>query len=259
MKYCPGCGKALTYENAEICPECGCRISGFWSGNRAGFQVIAAICLVAIVILLFFIAFAIMQGNLSTARQSGGASLLPVTQAITTGTTNSVDNSLTLTWRTMNDWNGWQHVATWSGSEAGNCTEYGPFIINGPDGYGEYGEYGADVHLYAGSMESGISRTITDPTGEGWNTLTLVGRLSHSDVPTGRWMKIEVNGKVVFNADATQVPPGNEVVFTIPVHFAPSTTVNVNISNGQTPVWGGSPGVIDFYSLRLSSENDVNS
>jgi hypothetical protein len=130
MKYCPGCGTALKYENAEICPECGCRISGFWSGNRAGFQVIAAICLVAIVILLSLIAFQLIQGIPASARlESSGT--LPVTQAVMPGTTNSSDNSLTLVWHTMDDWSGWQHTSTWSGKEVGPCSENGPRITDG--------------------------------------------------------------------------------------------------------------------------------
>ncbi len=119
-----------------------------------------------------------------------------------------------------------------------------------------HGEYGADVNLLAGSTESSVWRTFTDHSGDGWNTLTLAGKLSASDVSYGRWLKIEVNDRDVFQGDATQVPPGNGEVFVIPVHFPQAKTLTVKISNGQTPAWGPF-FTMEYYSLRLSRENGI--
>lgn len=245
MKFCPTCGKELQYDAAEICPGCGCRVMTVQRGGGIGSDRIIVIILAAIFIILCIIAIGLHGVPQST----------PAPAAVTFVASNPSalhsDNSLSVEWNSMDDWKEWKHSSTWSGPETGPCTEYGPKIVSG------HGEYGADVHLQSGTMESSILRTFADPSGTGWNTLTLVGRLSPSDGPAGRWMKIEVNNNVVFDADATQFPPGNGIVFTIPVHFTQSKTVSVKISHGQTNINGGSPGVIDYHSLRLSTEKSV--
>jgi hypothetical protein len=240
MKFCPHCGKPIQFEQAEICPACGCRVSGL--SFRSGW--ITIVVLIAILAVLCIIAAGIFQ-------------LLPVIAGKTTpdpampAVTVSPDSSLTVTWKTMADWSGWEHNASWSGKSVGTSSEYTPRIVNG------HGEYGAVTALLAGSMESSVQRTFTDPSGNGWNTLTFVGNLAPSDIPQGRWMKIEVNGNTVFSADATQVPPGNGAIFSIPVHFPRSNIVKVKISNGQKPCWGGNPWTMEYYSLRLSLEKDT--
>jgi hypothetical protein len=142
------------------------------------------------------------------------------------------------------------HAGSWAGTSTGPCSEFGPRIIEG------HGEFGTEVHLNKGSTESSIWRKLSDPVGDGWNTLALVGRLAPSDVPTGRWLKIEVNDNVVFSADVTHSPPGNGEVFSIPVHFPQSKNVKLKISNGQNPAWGGQPFTMEYYSMRLSLEKN---
>jgi len=233
MKFCPHCGKPLQFGHAEICPACGCRISGF------SFRLdrITVVVLIAILAVLCIIAAGMFQFlPVSTARNS-----------VVPAGTSSGDSSLSVAWNTMDDWEHWEHGGSWSGKTAGACSEYGPRIENG------HGEFGTNVSLLAGSTESRVWRTFYDAAGNGWDTLTFTGRLSPCDMPQGRWMKIEVNDRVVYEADATGIPPGNGEVFTIPVHFPRSTTVKVKISNGQTPVWG-TWFWMDFYSLRLSRE-----
>lgn len=247
MKYCPTCGKELQYDAAEICPGCGCRIPEVRDKRGHGHDRIVAIMLVAIFVVLCVIAACFLLPQISTDHISvaNKTVMTPVSHQ---------DNSLSIGWNSMDDWNAWKHESSWEGTKTGPCSEYGPLLIKGYEDYGSYVVYGANVSLLAGSVESGIERTFTDPTGEGWNTLTVVGLLSASDTPSGRWMKIEVNDKVVFDADATQVPPGDGVVFAIPVHFTPATIVNIKISNGQKPAWGGRPFFMNYYSLRLSRE-----
>jgi hypothetical protein len=241
MKYCSTCGKQLQYDQAEICPECGCRIAGVQTGKLFGTDKIIAIALVAIFAVLCIIAFSALQPAPGT---SGKETIKTLSSPLVPAAS---DSSLSVTWETMDDWSGWEHTASWSGKTVGTCTENGPRIVDG------HGAYGTEVSLMAGSTESAVWRTFSDPSGEGWNTLTFVGKLSPCDTPGGRWMKIEVNDRVVFDADASKVPPGNGAVFSVPVHFPISKTVKVKISNGQQPAWGTTFGM-DYYSMRLSLE-----
>lgn len=240
MKFCPHCGKQLQFERAEICTGCGCRVNTRFSKSN----LLVAVILIAIFTVLCIIAVGLFQIFPGPAGKTTQNLIDPVI-------TTSEDSSLFVTWTRMDDWSTWEHSTSWSGKMAGPCTELGPRIVDG------HGEYGTNVSLYAGSTEASVWRTFSDPSGVGWNTLTLVGSLSASDTPTGRWMKIEVNNKVVFSSDATNVPPGNGIVFTIPVHFPQSKTVKINISNGQDPAWGGSPFQMGYYSMRLSLEKNV--
>jgi hypothetical protein len=246
MKYCPTCGKQLQYDTAEICTGCGCRvIESQKGGGVIGVDKIIAFFLVAIFIVLCIIALSIISFS---PHPSANVTVMVPSSA---PATNPEDNSLSVGWNTMDDWSDWDHTATWSGKIVGPCNEFGPRVVD------RHGEYGTEVSLIGGSTESGIWRTFSDHSGEGWNTLTLVGRLSESDVPSGRWMKIDVDNNEVYSADVTRVPPGNGILFTIPVHFAQSKNVKVKISSGQKPAWGGQPFKMEFYSLRLSLEKNA--
>jgi hypothetical protein len=72
-----------------------------------------------------------------------------------------------------------------------------------------------------------------------------------SDVPSGRWMIMNVNGNQVFGGTASQSPPGNGVPFEITRSFSQSPTVTVSISNGQNPAWGPR-FAMHYYSVTLS-------
>lgn len=142
-------------------------------------------------------------------------------------------------------WDGWSHEAMWSGTQVGPCSEYGPAIVDG------HGEHGANINLQRGSTQSSVWKTFTDSSGVGWNTITFKGLLTSSDVPSGRWMTIEVNGQQVFGGTAAQTPPGNHQMFEITRSFPQSSTVTVKISNGQNPAWGPQ-FAMRFYELELS-------
>mgnify|MGYP001573013120 CR=1 FL=1 len=126
------------------------------------------------------------------------------------------------------------------------------------DSEGNHGEYGTDVSLYAGSTQSSVTKTFTDPSGTGWNTITFKGLMTASDVPGGRWMTVTVNGDQVFGGTASQSPPGNGVPFEITRSFAQSPTATVTISNGQNPAWGPR-FAMHYYSVTLSSETTMSS
>ncbi len=173
----------------------------------------------------------------------------PVTQNPYTFTSVTADHTIEATFRgttpSVWSWDGWQHTASWSGTQVGPCSEYGPVVV------GDHGEHGANVNLRRGSAQSSVWKTFTDSSGTGWNTITFKGMLTSSDVPNGRWMTLEVNGQQVFGGTATQTPPGNGQVFEITRSFPQSSTVTVNISNGQNPAWGPR-FAMHFYSLELS-------
>jgi hypothetical protein len=239
MKYCPTCGRQIQYDQAEICPSCGCRAGSPGGGIRP--DTVIAVTVVAIFLLLCV--FAVILLLAPSPVKDPGTAKSSATPAVVTPR----DTSRTITWDSMEDWKEWEHLATWSGKSVGPCREEGPVVVEG------HGEYGTFVNLLAGSTESAVSRTFTDTEGAGWNTLTFTGKLSRCDVPDGRWMKIEVNDRVVFSQDASQVPPGNGAVFSIPVHFPLSKNVTVKIANGQKPAWG-QYFTMDYYSLRLGRE-----
>jgi hypothetical protein len=76
--------------------------------------------------------------------------------------------------------------------------------------------------------------------------------MSETDVPSGRWMTIEVNGQQVFGGTATQTPPGNGQMFQIQRKFTKSNNVTVRITNGQNPAWGVR-FKLQYYSLKLEN------
>lgn len=173
----------------------------------------------------------------------------PVTQNPYTFSLVTADHTISATFKDMTtsswSWDGWQHAASWSGTQVGPCSEYGPVVV------GDHGEHGANVNLRRGSAQSSVWKTFTDSSGTGWNTITFKGMLTSSDVPSGRWMTIEVNGQQFFGGTATQTPPGNGQMFEITRSFPQSSTVTVKISNGQNPAWGPR-FAMHFYSLELS-------
>lgn len=150
-------------------------------------------------------------------------------------------------------WGDWQHTASWSGTQTGTNAEYGPTLVNNPNG-GVYGEHGTITNLSAGSTQSSVWRTFIDPSGTGWNTITFNGLLQATDTLWGRWMTINVNGNQVFGGTAAQTPPGHGVPFTITETFPQSSTVTVTIANGQNPAWRPF-FYMDYYSVTLSNEN----
>lgn len=155
---------------------------------------------------------------------------------------------LSVSWTSMGDWNGWSHSAVWTGPIVGSCSEYGPAVVN------SHGEHGADVHLNAGSVTSTVERTFTAPSGDGWNTVTLVGRVPGSDTPAGRWMKMYVNDNLVFSGSGySSSDPANVNPITVTGSFPISRTATIKIMNGQNPAWGVR-FFMEYYSLELTSD-----
>ncbi len=215
MKFCPHCGKKLQFENADICPECGCRIAEQRGAMGNAFNIVIILILIAISGVICLIAASVVFSAQFTAEK-----ITTVRDMSDSSLPDLGDSSLTVAWISMDDWKSWEHRASWSGREVGPCTEYGPRIVAG------HGEYGANVSLLAALTDSEVWRTFADTLGDGWNTLTFSGKLSPSDVPGGRWLKIEVNDRIVYQDDVMQSPPGNGEFFSIPVHF-PQTRPSV--------------------------------
>ena len=158
----------------------------------------------------------------------------------------TVDQYSNVEWIWSRDqWGDWQHKASWSGSESGPNSEYGPVIVD------DHGEHGTVTNLGGGSTESSVWRTFTDPSGIGWNTLEFTGALTATDMLNGRWMTIDVNDQQIFRGTAAQNPPGNNIKFTIKRSFPQSSSVKVKISNGQTPAWRPL-FAMKYYSIKLS-------
>ncbi|MFA5266603.1 MAG: C39 family peptidase [Methanoregula sp.] len=147
-------------------------------------------------------------------------------------------------------WGDWQHAYSYSGTEVGNNGEYGPVMV------GDHGEHGTESSLLAGSTQSSVWKTFTDPSGNGWNTVEFSGLLSGSDAPGGRWMTMDINGNQVFGGTASDIPPGNGVPFTISRTFPQSSTVTVKMSSGQNPAWGPR-FLMQFYSVKLSNSKSL--
>ncbi|MGA9030421.1 MAG: hypothetical protein WB404_08345, partial [Methanoregula sp.] len=158
------------------------------------------------------------------------------------------NNPMTWDWSSQG-WGNWQYTWTVSGTQTGPNSPLGPEIDNG------VGVFGTNTNLLAGSTESDVTNTFTDPTGTGWNTLIFNGALGASDVPGGRWMTITVNGQEVFGATELQTPPGDaDQPFTIVASFPQTSSAMVTLSQGQDPAWGP-----DFpmycNSLTIGEEN----
>jgi hypothetical protein len=148
-------------------------------------------------------------------------------------------------------WGDWQHNASWSGTEMGPNAEYGPIIV------GDHGSHGIQTNLKKGAAEASVRRTFIDPTGKGWRTLTFEGALSPSDRPSGRWMKIEVNGVQVFGAtEADAIPGSSGETFRVNASFPQTSIAAVNISHGQNPAWGPL-FAMDYYSISFGAQSDA--
>lgn len=146
-------------------------------------------------------------------------------------------------------WGDWQHTASWSGTQVGLNAEYGPVMVN------SHGEHGTTTNLLAGSTQSSVWRTFSDPSGTGWNTLTFDGLLPRSDVPGGRWMTIDVNGQRVLAVTELNIPPDQwSQPFEFKVRFPQTPTATVKISQGQNPAWGP-VFYLEYDSLRFSLES----
>lgn len=148
----------------------------------------------------------------------------------------------------VDGWDGWSHCGSWTGTQTGSCSEYGPIVVDG------VGEHGTFVYLNAGTTSSSVERTFRDPTGNGWDSFIFKGSITASDVPSGRWVTIEVNGQPVFSGDARSSPPGNGQDFEIQGTFPKSNEVKIKISNGQNPAWR-EYFLMRYYSLKLTPEN----
>ena len=161
---------------------------------------------------------------------------------------DEVPPSLTWNW-SADRWEGWHYGSSCtraSAGTAGSCQEYGPVIVNG------HGEYGSNVTFDRIPIESYVERTFAAPSGTRWRNLTFTGQLSSTSVPYVRWIAIDVNGKQVFSANATQTPPGNGRQFTITQSFSPANQVMIRITNGQYLTWGTTMYTMQFDSLTLS-------
>jgi hypothetical protein len=148
-------------------------------------------------------------------------------------------------------WGDWEHTTSWSGLEAGPNSEYGPLMVE------DHGQHGIQISLVKGAAVASTWRTFYDPTGVGWKMLTFEGALSPSDRPSGRWMKIEVNGVQVFGATEVNIPPGSSgAPFTVKAPFLKTSVASVNISHGQNPAWGPL-FALDYYSIKFYTESDA--
>ncbi len=176
----------------------------------------------------------------ATSGAVSGTAQVTVTPAVTYGSA----------WNwSVDGWDGWSHAASWSGYQTGSCAEYGPVMVD------DYGQHGMDVHLSAGSGIATVEHEFTDPSGVGWDSLTLVARVQGSDVPYGRWMTIEVNDEVVYSESGFSCyDPENLVPRDFMADFSQSDTVRVKISHGQNPLWGVRVAM-DYYSLELHSSS----
>jgi len=141
-------------------------------------------------------------------------------------------------------WYGWSDTANWT-NPIGACAEYGPVMVD------DHGEHGVDVTLSGGAVIASVEHEFFDPSGIGWDSLDLVGRVGGSNVPSGRWMSIEVNGEVVYSESGfSSADPENAHPKTFHAEFNQSDRVRVKISHGQNPAWG-THFAMDYHSLEL--------
>ena len=171
----------------------------------------------------------------STGGSHWGIATATVTHTVTPGSA----------WNWSADgWTGWARTASWT-QPAGSCSEYGPVIV------GDHGEHGADVHLLAGAVIGTVEHEFTDPSGVGWDGLTLVARVPGTDIPQGRWMTIEVNDEVVYaESGFSGSDPENFLPKEFHADFPQTGTVRVKVSHGQNPAWG-THFSMEYYSLEL--------
>jgi hypothetical protein len=155
-------------------------------------------------------------------------------------------STMTVDW-SQNGWDGWEHTASWSGTETGPCSIVGPSIENG------HGLYGTDVSLARrGSTQLVVSKTFTAADGEKWSHLSFTGLLSSSDLPSGRSMTVNVNGVNVYSGTAAADSSINGQPFTLAGSFDPANSVTVTITAKQDPTLATSLYTLQFDSMTLS-------
>ncbi|MDD1720278.1 MAG: hypothetical protein LUQ25_09480, partial [Methanoregulaceae archaeon] len=140
------------------------------------------------------------------------------------------------------------HSAIWSKCDA--CSEYGPLIA------GNHGEHGANVSMDRGVITASVRKVFSDTKGDGWNTMTFDGLLGGSNLPTGRWMNVTINDRMVFYGTAEDTPPGNGKPFQLRVTFPTSTNLDIRISHGQDPAWGPR-FIMQYYRISLSNDKSA--
>ncbi|HXX54849.1 MAG TPA: hypothetical protein VEI81_01995 [Methanoregula sp.] len=199
-----------------------------------------------------------LSGSIFTTNSITTDQIISVTfkPIVTPTPTQNPGGTASWTWSTQG-WGDWQPSWSITGPQVGPNSAYGPQIESNA-AEGTYGIYGTNNNLLAGSTQSSITKTFTDPSGSGWNTITFDGLMTATDVLGGRWMTITVNGNQVFGGTAQQMPPGNNVPFEIKRSFPLSSTAIVTIANGQNPAWGPFFGM-HYYKVAFSRENSMMS
>ncbi len=238
--YCPQCGSKLQYTESEVCPYCGIRTST--SVNNTRYILLVCLIFVGIIIslLTLFFLFSTHSYDCNFCNQS----------KIVANDWEPLGISSPRDWIWERDgWGGWNYSSSWTHPKYELNSEYGPLVIE------DHGEYGTNVNLNSGMTESTIWKTFFDTTGIGWNTVTFDGSLSYSDIPSGRWIKIEAigeNGKGEIKKTADQNPPGNGDSFSISCTFPKSKAVTLKISHGQDPACCPK-FIMKYYSVMLST------
>ena len=272
VRKCTNCGLEIDKSTSEYCIRCGNKlpekeeeiqknhnasiekthdpiVDNCYSGIKGLFLyacIGGILVFICIIIALFFLPGA---GNSGIAPPI--QTTIPTPQTYTSPASTpkqevTSDQFSNVEWIWSQDrWGDWQHTASWSGSESGTNSEYGPVIVN------DHGEHGTNTNLNGGSTQSSVWRTFSDPSGVGWNTLEFTGLLTATDTKSGRWMTIDVNDQQVFKGNAAQNPPGNGVKFTIKRSFPQSSSVKVKISSGQTSAYRPL-FAMQYYSIKLS-------
>ncbi|ACL16954.1 C39 family peptidase [Methanosphaerula palustris] len=158
-------------------------------------------------------------------------------------------NAMIWNW-SQSGWGTWQYRAY---TPSGLSTPYGP-VMTSNSIEGLHGEYGIDIQSNPGFGQTWINRTFTDPTGVGWNTITFNGVLTPATYADETGFGIRVNNDCVFDAWASQTPPGNSgQPFSFTANFAQSPTVEVTINfiSDYAPI---ERDALHYDSLSLSRQ-----
>lgn len=149
---------------------------------------------------------------------------------------------------------GW---GNWDTMVWGSSTSYGPVMASNPV-EGLHGEFGLDILAapgYGGYGNADITKTFTDPTGVGWNTITFNGAMTPVSDPWETALGIRVNDKWIFETWPCDTPPGNNgQPFSVTAHFPQAATVAVRIYyyNDYEPIF--SRVAVHYDSLSLSNQ-----